>query len=81
MSEVSVLKKYEHQIKSASSCFTYGRDVFSAWTSSKITFLSMIMQPENFYAYLVECKFINNEHVTCDSCNPKMAIWKSEAKK
>ena len=52
--QISVLDKYEDQISKAKKSFSYGRDLFQYWNSSKITFLAMIMDKPDFYKFLVE---------------------------
>ncbi len=70
--ESSVINKYSSAISKAKESFSYGRDLFSYWNSSRISFLSMIMEKADFYLYLVENKFINTEYVKCLKCAQSM---------
>ena len=70
--QISVLDKYQEQISKSKNSFSYGRNVFQHWNSSKITFLSMIMDKSDLYKFLVEEKFINVDHVSCNKCKGKI---------
>ena len=76
--QISVLDKY--QISKAKKSFSYGRDLFQYWNSSKITFLAMIMDKPDFYKFLVETKIINIDHVSCNKCKGKMVYRLNKAK-
>ena len=78
--KISVLDKYQDQISKAKKSFSYGRDLFQYWSSSKITFLSMITDKSDFYKFLVENKFINIDHVSCNKCKGKMDYRLNKAK-
>ena len=68
----SVLSKYSAQISKANECFTFGRNLFSTWNTTRITFLSMIMDKTDFYLYLVENQFIVTDFVKCKKCDGPM---------
>ena len=70
--KVSVLNQYE-ELSKAKKSFSYGRDLFQYCNSSKIIFLSIIMDKPDLYKFLVEQKFINIDHVACNKNNSK--IW------
>ena len=78
--ESSVINKYSAQIAKANECFTFGRDLFSFWNTTRITFLSMIMQKSDFYLYLIENQFIVAEYVKCKKCDGKMNFRLNKSK-
>ena len=78
--ESSVINKYSAQIAKANECFTFGRDLFSFWNTTRITFLSMIMEKSDFYLYLIENQFIVAEYVKCKKCDGEMNFRLNKSK-
>lgn len=75
MASINILDKYHEETEQAKSFLTFGRNIFSTWTLSKITHLAFIMVPKDFYHLLVQSEFIDTSNVLCEKCNDKMSLY------
>ena len=78
MAYFSVLDKYSDNVKKVNSAFSYDRDLFSKWTSIKITVLASVLDPLDWYNYLVEVGFIDPSHVKCKQCKGTLSLQKND---
>ena len=72
-----VLGKYREEILkfSAKSSYHRRRGVdLSKWSGNKIQILSGLLEPRDFYEYLVEENFIITSKIRCDKCGGKMNL-------
>ena len=77
----SVLVKYSGKIEEAKKKFSFSRNVMEKWTSTKISFLGMMLSPKEFYEVMVENGFIETSKVFCKQCkNDGMKFQNSEGK-